>query len=314
MKKTILVTGALGQIGANLVEKLSLEQDVNVLATDLRLPNFQNVEHNEQLDILDKNKLSELVQKHSVTEIYHLAALLSAVGEKNPKQAWDVNMDGLLNVLDVAKDFQCKVFWPSSIAVFGKTTPLQNTPQKTIMEPTTVYGISKSSGELWCNYYFTHFGVDVRSVRLPGLISWKGTPGGGTTDYAVDIYHKAVANDSYECFLSEDTYLPMLYMDDAIHGMIQIMNVPKEQIAIRTSYNLAGMTFSPKEILAEIKQHKPNFTMTYKSDFRQQIADSWPDSIDDTNARKDWNWHPKFDLKTMTDDMLTHLSLGVQSE
>lgn len=310
MKRTILVTGALGQIGANLVERFSQDSNVKVLATDIRLPEFQNVELNEQLDILDKDKLSQLVKEYHVTEIYHLAAILSAVGEQNPKKAWDINMDGLLNVLDIAKEYQCKVFWPSSIAVFGVTTPLQNTPQKTIMEPTTVYGISKTSGELWCNYYFTHFGVDVRSVRLPGLISWKGQPGGGTTDYAVDIYHKAAANVNYECFLSEDTYLPMLYMEDAIDGMLQIMDAPKEQISIRTSYNLAGMSFSPKEILAEIQLHKPSFEMSYKTDFRQQIADSWPDSINDAEARQDWNWSPKFDLKAMTVEMLKNLTKG----
>jgi nucleoside-diphosphate-sugar epimerase len=238
-----------------------------------------------------------------------MAALLSATAEKNPAFAWDLNMNSLFHVLNLAKAKKIKkIFWPSSIAVFGPTTPKENTPQYTIMEPSTVYGISKQSGERWCEYYNHIFGVDVRSVRYPGLISWSTPPGGGTTDYAVDIFHKALSDKKYECFLSSETKMPMMYMDDAIDATIRIMQAPTEQIKIRSSYNLAAMSFTPIEIATEIKKHIPEFSITYNPDFRQKIADSWPASIDDSEARKDWNWHHEFNLETMTIDMLEHLS------
>jgi nucleoside-diphosphate-sugar epimerase len=237
-----------------------------------------------------------------------MAALLSATAEKNPAFAWDLNMNSLFHVLNLAKAKKIKkIFWPSSIAVFGPTTPRNNTPQYTIMEPTTVYGISKQTGERWCEYYHHIYGVDVRSIRYPGLISWSTEPGGGTTDYAVDIYHKALKEGKYECFLSEETALPMMYMDDAIRATVEIMQAPIENIKIRSSYNLSGVSFTPKEIAAEIKHHIPDFTISYKPDFRQKIADSWPASIDDSCARQDWNWQHQFDLASMTVEMLENL-------
>jgi nucleoside-diphosphate-sugar epimerase len=240
--------------------------------------------------------------------VYLMAALLSATAEKNPAFAWDLNMNSLFHVLNLAKAGKIKkIFWPSSIAVFGPTTPKENTPQYTVMEPSTVYGISKQAGERWCEYYHNIFGVDVRSIRYPGLISWTTLPGGGTTDYAVDIYHKALSDGKYECFLSSETKMPMMYMDDAIAATINIMKAPAEQIKIRSSYNLAAMSFTPTEIAAEIKKHIPELEVTYEPDFRQKIADSWPASIDDSRAREDWGWQHNFDLETMTDDMLKNL-------
>jgi nucleoside-diphosphate-sugar epimerase len=257
---------------------------------------------------MNKEMLHVQVIRQNITQIYLLAAILSATGEKNPHLAWNLNMQGLLNVLDIAREEKLqKIYWPSSIAVFGPTSPKKNCPQQTIIEPTTVYGISKYAGEFWCNYFHQRFGVDVRSLRYPGLISYKSAPGGGTTDYAVEIFHEALEEKKYECFLKEDTYLPMMYMPDAIRATIELMEAPADKISIRTSYNLSGMSFSPQEIAAEIKKHIPEFSISYKTDYRQQIADSWPQSIDDSVARKDWGWKEEFDLGGMTGDMLENL-------
>ncbi|MDD5151326.1 MAG: NAD-dependent epimerase/dehydratase family protein, partial [Flavobacterium sp.] len=282
----------------------------NVVASDIRKLNNDIVNSGtfEVVNALDFNQIEHLVEVHHITDVYLMAALLSATAEKNPAFAWDLNMNSLFHVLNLAKAKKIKkIFWPSSIAVFGPTTPQENTPQYTIMEPSTVYGISKQAGERWCEYYHTHFGVDVRSVRYPGLISWSTPPGGGTTDYAVDIFHKALSDKKYECFLSSETKMPMMYMDDAIAATLQIMQTPAEQIKIRSSYNLAAMSFTPTEIAAEIKKHIPDFTVSYNPDFRQTIADSWPASIDDSRAREDWDWNQKFDLESMTVDMLKNL-------
>lgn len=306
-KKTILITGAGGQIGSVLTKTLRDTYGANsVIATDIRSTELGDGPF-ELLDVLNGNRLHELVKRYRVTEIYHLAAILSARGEQNPKIAWDINMDSLFNVLDAAKERNLKVFFPSSIAAFGPNTPKVNTPQDTITQPTTVYGISKAAGENWCQYYFLKYGLDVRSVRFPGIIGYQSLPGGGTTDYAVDIYHKAILGEDFTCFLGPDTRLPMLYMDDAIHGVLQLMSTPKDKLSVRTSYNLAGVSFTPAEISAEIQKHHPDFKIHYAPDFRQAIADSWPQSIDDQQARQDWNWHPQFDLARMTADMLSHL-------
>jgi len=248
------------------------------------------------------------VIRQGITQIYLLAAILSATGEKNPNLAWNLNMQSLLNVLDIAKEENLtRVFWPSSIAVFGPTSPKINCPQQTVIEPVTVYGISKYAGEFWCNYYHLKYGVDIRSLRYPGLISYKSAPGGGTTDYAVEIFHEAVEEKKYTCFLNEDTYLPMMYMPDAIRATIELMEAPVEKISVRTSYNLSGMSFSPKDIAAEIKKHLPEFKISYKPDYRLAIAQSWPQSIDDSVARKDWGWKEEFDLAAMTNDMFENL-------
>ena len=306
-KKTILITGAGGQIGSVLTKTLRDTYGANsVIATDIRSTELGDGPF-ELLDVLNGNRLHELVNRYRVKEIYHLAAILSARGEQNPKIAWDINMDSLFNVLDAAKERNLKVFFPSSIAAFGPNTPKVNTPQDTITQPTTVYGISKAAGENWCQYYFLKYGLDVRSVRFPGIIGYQSLPGGGTTDYAVDIYHKAILGEDFTCFLGPDTRLPMLYMDDAIQGVLQLMDAPKDKLSIRTSYNLAGVSFTPAEISAEIQKHHPDFKIRYAPDFRQAIADSWPQSIDDQQARQDWNWHPQFDLARMTADMLSHL-------
>lgn len=306
-KKTILITGAGGQIGSVLTKTLRDTYGTNsVIATDIRSTELGDGPF-ELLDVLNGNRLHELVNRYRVTEIYHLAAILSARGEQNPKIAWDINMDSLFNVLDAAKERNLKVFFPSSIAAFGPNTPKVNTPQDTITQPTTVYGISKAAGENWCQYYFLKYGLDVRSVRFPGIIGYQSLPGGGTTDYAVDIYHKAIQGEDFTCFLQADTRLPMLYMDDAIQGVLQLMDAPKDKLSVRTSYNLAGVSFTPAEISAEIQKHHPNFKVHYAPDFRQAIADSWPQSIDDQQARQDWNWHHQFDLARMTSDMLSHL-------
>lgn len=306
-KKTILITGAGGQIGSVLTKTLRDTYGANaVLATDIRSTELGDGPF-ELLDVLNGNRIHELVKRYKVTEIYHLAAILSARGEQNPKIAWDINMDSLFNVLDVAKEQNIKVFFPSSIAAFGPNTPKVNTPQDTITQPTTVYGISKAAGENWCQYYFLKYGVDVRSVRFPGIIGYQSLPGGGTTDYAVDIYHKAILGENFTCFLRDDTRLPMLYMDDAIQGVLQLMEAPADRLTVHTSYNLAGVSFTPAEISAEIQKHLPEFKITYAPDFRQAIADSWPQSIDDQMARQDWNWQPQFDLARMTTDMLIHL-------
>jgi len=311
MSQTILVLGASGQIGSELIEKLrTVYGSAHVVASDIRngSPSLMNSGPFEIIDAKDKEAIFAIVKKYNVTQIYLLAAMLSATGEKFPQKAWDLNMTSLLAVLDLAKDKHInQVFWPSSIAVFGATSPKIHTPQKTIMEPSTVYGISKISGEFWCNYYHEKYGVDVRSLRYPGIISWKTKPGGGTTDYAVDIFFKALEQGSFECFLSEDTCLPMMYMEDAVHATVQIMQVNANQINIRTSYNLSAMNFTPKELASAIHQHLPNFTISYKPDYRQAIADSWPDSIDDTKAREDWGWSPNYTLSKMTKDILENL-------
>ena len=311
MATKILIIGACGQIGTELTQKLRGIYGVeNVIASDIRKLNIDVVNSGpfEVINALDFNQIQHLVEIHEIDEVYLMAALLSATAEKNPAFAWDLNMNSLFHVLNLAKAGKIKkIFWPSSIAVFGPTTPRENTPQYTIMEPSTVYGISKQTGERWCEYYHNIYGVDVRSIRYPGLISWSSPPGGGTTDYAVDIFHKAIAKKKYDCFLSSETKMPMMYMDDAIAATIQIMQSPKEQIKIRSSYNLAAMSFTPTEIAEEIKKHIPEFTITYHPDFRQKIADSWPASIDDSTAREDWNWNHKFDISSMTKDMLDHL-------
>lgn len=307
--ETILITGAAGQIGSDLGTALRARYGKDrVLCTDIRIP--ENIEEGvifEKLDVTDFEALSTLCEKQGVTQIYHLAAILSAKGEANPLLTWDINMKTLLNVLEVAKAHKIKVFYPSSIAVFGPETPAKETPQHTILTPRTVYGITKQAGENWSKYYFDKFGVDVRSIRYPGLISYTAPAGGGTTDYAVDIFHKALENGSYECFLSEGTYLPMMYMPDAINATIELMEAPAEQIKNRWAYNLAGLSFSPKEITEALQKHLPGFSISYKPDFRQEIADTWPDSIDDSDAKRDWNKQKVHDLDAMTADMLLNL-------
>ncbi len=304
----ILVIGAGGQVGSELVEKLRAKHgNDKVVASDIRPLENQNGPF-EILNALDKEKLHSIVEDYKIQEIYHLAALLSANAEKQVKFAWELNMESLFYVLDLAKEGKIKkIFWPSSIAVFGPNTPRENTPQHTVTDPTTVYGISKLAGERWCEYYANNYDVDVRSIRYPGLIGYKSMPGGGTTDYAVDIYHQALKEQQYECFLEESTYLPMMYMEDAIRATIEIMEAPAEQIKIRSSYNLAGISFSPKEIAVSIQNHLKNFSISYSPDFRQKIAESWPSSIDDTQAQEDWNWSLAYDLEKMTKDMLEHL-------
>ncbi|WP_242926463.1 NAD-dependent epimerase/dehydratase family protein [Pontibacter vulgaris] len=309
---TVLVIGACGQLGSELTLELrNMYGGQNVVAADISAPKQADLRDSgpfEKVDVLDTKVLAELASKYKFKQIYHLAAVLSATGEKNPKFAWKLNMDGLFNVLDLALEQKVeKVYWPSSIAVFGPNTPRQNTPQHTIMDPNTVYGVSKQAGERWCEYYFEKYGLDVRSLRYPGLIGYKALPGGGTTDYAVDIYHQALESGNYECFLSENTYLPMMYMPDALKATIDLMHAPAEQVKVRSSYNLSAMSFSPKEIAASIQKHIPDFQISYKPDSRQQIADSWPQSIDDSAAQQDWNWKPAYNLDTMTEDMLLNL-------
>ena len=310
-KEKILVIGASGQIGVELTLALrKIYGNNNVVASDLREQNplLEGTGPYVSMDVMNKEMLHVQVIRQNITQIYLLAAILSATGEKNPGLAWHLNMQGLLNVLDIAREEKInKVYWPSSIAVFGPTSPKQNCPQQTIIEPTTVYGISKYAGEFWCNYYFQRYGVDVRSLRYPGLISYKSAPGGGTTDYAVEIYHEALEEKHYNCFLKEDTYLPMMYMPDAIRATIELMEAPADKIGIRTSYNISGTSFSPKEITASIQQHIPDFTIAYQPDYRQAIADSWPQSIDDNVAAAHWGWKAEYDLDKMTADMLENL-------
>ena len=310
-KDKILVIGACGQIGVELTLALRKQYgNNNVIASDLREENplLKGTGPYVSMDVMNKEMLHVQVIRQNITQIYLLAAILSATGEKNPNLAWHLNMQGLLNVLDIAREEKLhKVYWPSSIAVFGPTSPKQMCPQQTIIEPTTVYGISKYAGEFWCNYYHQRYGVDVRSIRYPGLISYKSAPGGGTTDYAVEIYIEAIEKQKYTCFLSEDTYLPMMYMPDAIRATMELMEAPADKISVRTSYNVAGMSFSPKEIAESIKAQVPDFEMGYKPDSRQAIADSWPQSIDDNVANKDWGWKPQYDLSLMTKDMLENL-------
>jgi nucleoside-diphosphate-sugar epimerase len=306
----ILIIGAGGQIGIELAQELSaIYSSNNVVVADLKpIAALQNNPF-ENLDVLNKEQLFSIVKKHQITHVYLLAALLSATGEQNPMFAWKLNMEGLFNVLDLAKEKHiAKVYWPSSIAVFGPTTPSINTPQYTVMEPSTIYGISKQAGERWCEWYFHKFGVDVRSLRYPGLIGWKSAPGGGTTDYAVHIFHQALKTKTYECFLSENTALPMMHMEDAIRATIEIMHAPTENIKIRGAYNLAGISFTPQQIASEIKKHIPDFTITYNPDFRQAIADSWPKSILDDEAKNDWNWSTKYNLSSLVTNMLQNLA------
>jgi len=306
--ETILILGANGQIGLELAETCrGIYGENNVVTSDIKPLVTPNGIY-EQLDVMNKDGMYDIIKKHKVTQVYLLAALLSATAEQKPKAAWNLNMEGLFNVLDAAKEGLIKkVYWPSSIAVFGPTTPTDNTPQYTVMEPNTIYGISKQAGERFCEYYHQKYGVDVRSIRYPGLIGHKSAPGGGTTDYAVHIYHEALKNKTYECFLSEQTTLPMMYMPDALRATLELMEAPAEQVKIRSSYNVAGVSFNPKEIAASIQKYIPDFSITYKPDFRQAIADSWPHSINDTEARNHWGWKPKFDLDGMTKDMLENL-------
>ncbi len=308
-KDKILVIGSSGQIGTELVHKLRDIYGVdNVIASDIKNTNQAKEGPFEVANVMDAHQLGEVVTRHNVNQVYLLAALLSATAEKMPKLGWELNMQGLFNVLDLAKEKIIeRIYWPSSIAVFGPNTPKNNTPQFTVMEPSTVYGISKQAGERWCEYYFHKYNVDVRSLRYPGLIGWQSAPGGGTTDYAVHIFHEAIKNKTYECFLSENTTLPMMYMPDAIKATIEIMQADADKVKVRSSYNLAGISFSPKEIAEEIKKHIPDFSISYKPDSRQQIADSWPQSIDASEASKDWGWKPEYDLKRMTDDMMKNL-------
>lgn len=305
----VLIIGAGGQIGLELTAELSkIYGHQNVVPSDLKAPAVKTENPFEVLDALDGKALFEIVKKYGITHIYHLAAMLSATGEKNPMFAWKLNMESLFHVLDLGKEKHIKqIYWPSSIAVFGPTTPRENTPQYTVMEPSTIYGISKQAGERWCEWYFEKHGVDTRSIRYPGLIGWKSAPGGGTTDYAVHIFHEALKTGSYESFLSENTALPMMHMEDAIRATIEIMHAPAEKIKIRGAYNLSGISFSPKDIAAEIKKHIPDFTITYNPDFRQAIADSWPKSISDIEARKDWGWKEHYDLPKLVENMLVNL-------
>jgi nucleoside-diphosphate-sugar epimerase len=310
-KDRILVIGASGQIGVELTLALrKIYGGTNVVASDLREENdlLKGTGPYVSLDVMNKEMLHVQIIRQNITQVYLLAAILSATGEKNPPLAWNLNMQSLLNVLDIAKEEKLdKVYWPSSIAVFGPTSPKSDCPQQTIIEPTTVYGISKYAGEFWCNYFHHRYGVDVRSLRYPGLISYKSSPGGGTTDYAVEIFHAALEKKRYTSFLHADTRLPMMYMPDAIRATIELMEAPASKIGVRTSYNVAGMSFSPAEIAAEIYKHIPGFEMAYAPDYRQQIADSWPQSIDDSSARDHWGWKPEYNLSAMTADMFLNL-------
>ncbi|MEM9548308.1 MAG: NAD-dependent epimerase/dehydratase family protein [Bacteroidota bacterium] len=309
-KKMILVTGANGQIGQVLTKRLrKLHGADNVLATDItKLDDYS--EKFEFLDILNKNRLREIVGDYEITQIYHLAAILSANGEWNPKKTWNVNLNGFLTMLTLAVDQQIdKIFFPSTIAVFGNTTPRTNTPQHVPLLPETVYGMSKATGENWCHYYHKRYDLDVRSIRYPGIIGYQSLPGGGTTDYAVEIFHAALKGEEYTCFLKEDTRLPMMYMDDAIRATTDVMEAPTESIKIRCGYNLAAMSFSPIEITREIQKHIPDFKVRFEPDFRQDIASSWTESIDDSCARKDWGWNHEYDLERMVKDMLEKVNV-----
>jgi nucleoside-diphosphate-sugar epimerase len=314
MVKKILVTGALGQIGSELVPALQKKFGINnIIASDIKSRPATIDGLYEILDACDLEKLEALIKNHNVAEIYHLASLLSATGEKDPNLAWKINMEGLKNILDMAAKYKIKVFWPSSIAAFGPSTPRKNTPQKTVLEPSTMYGVTKVSGELLCQYYFLKYKVDVRSVRYPGIISWKTPPGGGTTDFAVAIFYEGLKTGKYECFVAPTTTLPMMYMEDAINATLKIMESPIGKIKIRTSYNLAAISFSAKELATEINKYL-KVKVTYKPDFHQAIADSWPKSIDDKEARKDWGWRHKYNLTKMTKEMITSLQKKFDNE
>lgn len=309
----ILIIGAGGQIGGELTLALrNIYGNSNVIATDIKEEPKLLKENGSgpffHLDATDTKAVADLISKEKITQVYLLAAILSAVAEQKPLWAWNLNMNCLLGLLEVCREQKVKRFyWPSSIAAFGSNTPRIHTPRHTIMEPSTVYGISKITGELWCKYYFQRYGLDVRSIRYPGLISWKSQPGGGTTDYAIDIFFKALQENKYTCFLSKDTYLPMMYMDDAIRGTIELMETSADNIKNRMAYNIAAMSFSPSELAAAIQQHLPDFTISYQPDFRQHIAESWPQSMDDSDARQDWGWKPLFDLNKLTAEMLKNI-------
>ncbi len=310
--KKILVTGALGQIGSELIPELRKKfGKENVIAVGHHKEpseEFKNSGPFEMADSRNIEELESLIKKYNIDTIYHLVGVLSAAGEKNPNLAWDVNMNGLKNILDLAVKYKIsRLFWPSSIAAFGPTTPLEDTPQKTILEPTTMYGVTKVSGELLCQYYFIKYGLDIRSLRYPGIISWKTPPGGGTTDYAVAIYYDAVKGGSYDCFVSEKTVLPMMYMDDAVRATMELMEAEKEKITVRTAYNLAAISFSAKELAENVAKYVDNFKCTFTPDERQKIADSWPKTIDDTEAREDWGWQHKFDLDKISVEMIKNL-------
>ncbi len=304
MKRKILVTGATGLVGSDLIpilqKKIGYE---NVIAFEKNLvnPSFEAIF--EQGDVRDKALLETLIQKYQITEVYHLAGLLSAGGEKDPDLAWDINVNGLRNVLSLAVNYKLKVFWPSSIAAFGPTTPKENVPQNTILEPTTMYGVNKVTGELLCQYYFTKFGVDVRSLRYPGLLGYKAPPGDGTTEYAIHIFYGAIKNNHYDSYIDKGSVLPMMYMDDAINGTIGLMEANKEKISVRTSYNFSAIEFAPEELVKEIQKHNPKFTCEYKPDSRQKIANSWPRTIDDSKAQQDWNWQPQYNLEKLVEVM-----------
>ncbi|SHI78722.1 NAD-dependent epimerase/dehydratase family protein [Aquimarina spongiae] len=308
MKTVVLIIGANGQLGSVLTTALQDKFGANnVIASDLRKRDGYK-EIFEVIDATDIQRIEEVVQKYKVTQIYHLAAILSAKGEENPLQTWDINMKTLFNVLEVSRKQHIeKVFFPSSIAVFGEGALLDNTPNTSYLDPATVYGISKAAGENWAQYYFLKYGLDVRSIRYPGVIGYQSLPGGGTTDYAVDIYHKAVLNEKFDCFLKEDATLPMIFMDDAIRATIELMEAPKEAITMRTSYNIAGVSFSPSEVVAEIRKLYPDFDVVYNPDFRQEIASKWPRSIDDSKARQDWGWKASYDLEGITTTMINQL-------
>ena len=314
--KNILITGASGQIGSDLtIELRRLFGNEHVIASDIKSGTQEIMQGGpfESVDVMDKKRIVEVVDKYQITEIYHLAAILSGNAEKNPKWAWDINMTSLFNVLDIGKEKGIKkIFWPSSMGAFGSSTPAIDTPQLTIMEPSTVYGISKLAGERWCEYYFNKYGLDVRSLRYPGLISWKTEAGGGTTDYAVEIFYDAIKCGKYECFLSEDIALPMMYMDDAVNATIRLMETDAKNVKVRSSYNLGGISFTPKELTDEIKKYIPELAVTYKPDFRQEIAESWPRSISDEAAQKDWGWKHEYDLEKMTKVMIENIRKKLQ--
>ena len=313
----ILIIGANGQIGSELVGALAAQHGANnVIASDIGANNVYQAARYTQLDVLDKARLGKLIADEGITQVYQLAALLSASGEQAPLKAWTLNMDGLLNILEVARERgeagkPLRVFWPSSIAAFGPNTPAQNTPQDTVMDPTTIYGISKLAGERLCEYYFTKYGVDVRSIRYPGIISFKSPPGGGTTDYAIAIFHAALRGERYECFLGPETTLPMIYMPDAIRATIELMDAPAAQIAIRSAYNVAGLSFNPRELAAAIQKAVPEFKVSYVPDSRQAIADTWPQSLDDSKATTDWGWKARIGLGQLVTDMLENIDVGL---
>lgn len=311
MMDKVLVIGACGQVGTELVENLqNIHGSSRVVASDIKTPTNEVFLNSEfvHLNVLDKVQIKEVLQTHKPTIVYHLAALLSATAEENPKFGWELNMDGTFNIFDACIDHGVKrIFWPSSIAVFGPTTPRVNTPQSTILEPNTIYGITKLAGERYCEYYFNRYNLDVRSIRYPGLIGWKSLPGGGTTDYAVDIFHQALKNGQYDCFLKEQTTLPMMHMEDAVRATLEITDAPSNLIKVRSSYNIAGVSFNPEQLTQEIKKHIPQFKISYQPDHRQKIANSWPESIDDQIARADWGWQEKYNLEKLVVNMLDNI-------